>query len=72
MVVVSTNISALRSGEAMRQAESQMGDAMERLSTGFASTQQQMTLRVQQLHQKWKPRQEVLVLLFVMQMMQFH
>ena len=35
MVVVSTNISALRSAEAMRQAENQMGDAMERLSTGL-------------------------------------
>ena len=35
MVVVSTNISALRSSEAMRQAENQMGDAMERLSTGL-------------------------------------
>lgn len=35
MVVVSTNISALRSAEAMRQAESQMGEAMERLSTGL-------------------------------------
>ena len=55
----------------MRQAENQMGDAMERLSTGFASTQQQMMLLVQQLHQKWKHRLEVLVLLFVMQMMQF-
>ena len=35
MVVVNTNIAALRSGEAMRQAESAMGDAMERLSTGL-------------------------------------
>ena len=35
MVVVSTNISALRSAEAMRQAENQMGEAMERLSTGL-------------------------------------
>ena len=35
MVVVSTNISALRSAEAMRQAENQMGDAMERLSAGL-------------------------------------
>ena len=34
MVVVNTNISALRSSEAMRQTESAMGDAMERLSTG--------------------------------------
>ena len=34
MVVVNTNISALRSSEAMRQTENAMGDAMERLSTG--------------------------------------
>lgn len=35
MVSVNTNISALRSSEAMRQAESAMGDAMQRLSTGL-------------------------------------
>ena len=35
MVVVNTNISALRSSEAMRQAETAMGEAMERLSTGL-------------------------------------
>ena len=34
MVVINTNISALRSSEAMRQTENEMGDAMERLSTG--------------------------------------
>ena len=35
MVVVNTNIASLRSSEAMRQAESSMGDAMQRLSTGL-------------------------------------
>ena len=35
MVVVNTNIASLRSSEAMRNAADQMGDAMQRLSTGL-------------------------------------
>ena len=71
MVVVNTNIASLRSSEAMRNAADQMGDAMQRLSTWSASTQQQMMLQGRLLHPKWTPRQEVWPLPFGMQMMRF-
>ena len=71
MVVVNTNISALRSGEAMRQAESPMGDAMERLSTGLRINSAADDAAGSAIASKMEAQTRSLVLLFVMQMMQF-